>query len=243
MSELIDGPEVPAHSFDPAFELRDIHEADRYLSRELARTRSVRQASRLERELVRAKTVKKIPGGVTVRDYRGTGLCPPNGGRIDPQVFVQHIPVIRNVPGTGDIIVLADVLKAQRLAIQTATDAEGNVAIYSSLNRLCFHARGANFVSCGCEHMHYSTTERWTERQMRAAAYLAVRAEKTVGIPYSGGTLGRGAGVVVVRKTGHVSHKRVSAAAGFNDRSDPGSSFNWKHFYDLCRFFDKKGRF
>lgn len=191
---------------------------------------------------IQAKSVRKIPGGVTIRDYRGTGLCPPNGGRIRPLIFVQHIPVIRNKPGTEDLITLGRVLKQQGLAVQAGTDAEGNVAQYTRLDELCYHARGANSVSMGCEHMHYSISEEWTEAQMRAAAWLAHHASVSYGIPLQRAILGQGRPTKVQRR-GHTSHANQSAKAGFNDRSDPGPKFNYTHLYDLAKFYAKNRRF
>jgi hypothetical protein len=190
---------------------------------------------------VTARSVRRLTGGVTVRDYRGTGLCPPNGGAIHPVIFVQHIPVIRNVEGVGDLITLGNVLRAQGLAVQSGTDAEGNVALFTKMNELCWHARGANTISMGSENMHYGITEPWTERQYRAIAWLAVRAEKHYGIPIAGATLLSG-NPTRVAKRGHTSHKRQSAAAGYHDRSDPGPSFHFGHMYELARHPGHVGR-
>jgi hypothetical protein len=59
----------------------------------------------------------------------------------------------------------------------------------------------------------------------------------------SAGELTPGAGVVGVKRRGHTSHMNVSRLAGFNDRSDPGPGFSFKHLYELTRFFDKHHRF
>lgn len=190
------------------------------------------------------KTVREIPGmGGKVYDWRGTGLLPASGGQIRPLVFVQHIPVVPNVPGTADFQTLARVLRVQGLSLQSATDREGNVALYNRLDRLCWQARGANTVSCGCEHMHATTAESWSRRQLRAGAWLAYRAWRDYGIPPKGGKLGSGPGQVRVIERGHVSHKWVSSAAGFHDRSDPGPGFDWTYLYHCVRFYDAHHHF
>lgn len=192
--------------------------------------------------MIQARSVTHIKGGVTIRDYRDTGLCPANGGRITPVIFIDHIPVIRNKDGVGDLILLGQVLKQQGLAVQRGTDAEGNVAKYTDLNELCYHARGANTISAGAEHMHYGLSEPWTERHFRAAAYCAWEAWHYRGIPLQGAKLLPGNPTRVERK-GHASHKAQSAAAGFGDRSDPGPGFRFMHVYELARFYDKHRRF
>src|SRR5688500_6260000 len=122
-------------------------------------------------------SARRIPGmGGKVCDFRGTGLCPPNGGRIRPLVMVHHIPVVPNGQGLADFETLGRVLRNQGLAIQAATDAEGNVALYTRFDELCFGHRGANSFACGIEHMHMTVNEPWTEKQMRAAAWCAHRA-------------------------------------------------------------------
>jgi hypothetical protein len=199
--------------------------------------------------MIRAREIKRIPGmsktgsGGKLYDYRGTGLLPPSGGRINPLVGVEHIPVIRQMAGVEDFIVLANVLRAQGLSLQVATDGEGNVCLYNSLNVLCWQARGANAVSYGVEHMHLTVGEEWTERQFRAAALVMVRAHFNVGIPLRGGRLLPGPGLVRVQARGHVSHKAVSQAAGFNDRSDPGDGFRFAHCYELAEHFIRRGTF
>lgn len=193
--------------------------------------------------MAEARSVRRIRGGVQIYDYRGTGLCPPNGGVIRPLVYVHHIPVIKNAAGLSDIYALARVLKAQGLSVQHATDREGNIALFTPMNRLCYHARGANSVSAGCEHMHYSVTEPWSDRQMRAAAWLAVAAERSFGIPLHHAYLGSGNGTVRVGRRGHTTHEIVSAKAGYNDRSDPGDAFHRRRVYDLARYFKRYGRF
>lgn len=190
------------------------------------------------------KVRRRLKGAGTVFDWRGTGLLPPNGGRIRPLVMVEHIPVVRNVEGISDFITLANVLRAQGLSLQAATDREGNVALYNRLDALCFQARGANMVSCGVEHMHMTTSEPWTKRQLRASAWLWVLAERWEGIPLRGGSLGSGApGIATVRAKGHVTHKRVSAAAGFNDRSDPGPGYDFEYVKHCARYWKRRRTF
>lgn len=190
-----------------------------------------------------ARVIKGLRGAGTVFDYRGTGVLPPNGGRINPLIMVEHIPVVPNRPGTEDFLILARVLKQQGLSLQAATDREGNVALYNHLNRLCFQARGANQVSCGVEHMHMSTGEEWTKKQLRASAWLWQYAEREFGIPLRVARLSSGRGRVGVQRRGHTSHQRVSAAAGFNDRSDPGPKYDWEYVAKAARFFKEHGHF
>jgi hypothetical protein len=192
--------------------------------------------------------------GGKVFDYRGTGLCPPNGGRFRPLAFVNHIPVVEQLPGTADFEKLGRTLKAQGLSIQAATDAEGNVALFTRLDELCFGHLGANRVACGAEHMHATTAKVWTEQQMRAAAWLAHRAWRSFGIPPRRAILTPGAGhkegntfvldkPVGVKRRGHTSHQNVSALIGSFARTDPGPGFSFRHLYELTKFFDEHGRF
>lgn len=197
----------------------------------------------------RPHKVFSVPGmGGKVYDFRGTGLCPPasvNGGsvKIKPLVAVEHIPVVANRNGIDDFVALAGVLRVRGLAVQSATDSEGNVCRYTNLDDLCWQAKGANAVSCGTEHMHLTVGEAWTERQMRAAAWLAVLAFERQGVPLQNGSLIAGPGVVKVKQRGHVGHAYVSRAAGFNDRIDPGAGFERQHMYELARFFMRHRRF
>lgn len=187
--------------------------------------------------------LKQLKGAGKVFDYRNTGVLPASGGVIHPLIMVEHIPVIKNVPGQADFLTLARVLKDQGLSLQAATDAEGNVALYNPLNRLCFQARGANQVSCGVEHMHFSINEDWTRKQLCAAGWLWQLAEREFGIPMRIARIASGNGRVGVLKKGHTSHQRVSAAAGFNDRSDPGPKFDWEFVGKAARFFKSRGHF
>jgi hypothetical protein len=189
------------------------------------------------------KVIKEIRGMGKVCDWRTSPWTPANGGKITPLVFVQHIPVVPNVPGIGDFVTLRNVLVAQGLMVQTATDREGNVALYTPFDQLCWQARGANQCSTGCEHMHATTSEPWTRRQMRAAAWLAQLAERKHGIPCRGGNLDAGDGIVKVRARGHVTHEAVSKKAGYNDRSDPGPGFDWSYMWHCVEFFKQHGHF
>jgi hypothetical protein len=202
------------------------------------------------------RSVRTVPGmGGKVFDFRGTGLCPPNGDfRIRPLVFVHHIPVVENAHGLADFEKLGGILRGQRLAIQAATDAEGNVALFTRLDEFCNGHLGANHLACGAEHMHVTLDEEWTEEQMRAAAWLANRAWDSFGIPPRRAKLLPGDGFfgpdgfvltkpVGVQRRGHTSHKNVSAKIGSGQRSDPGPKFSFKHLYELTRFFHEHRRF
>lgn len=187
--------------------------------------------------------VKELKGAGTVYSLRGSGVLPPNGGRIRPLIMVEHIPVVPNVAGTSDFLLLAQVLRKQGLSLQAATDREGNVMLYNDLDTLCYQARGANQVSCGVEHMHMSTGEPWTKKQLRAAAWLWQYAEREHGIPLRIARIQAGNGTVGVLRRGHTSHQRVSAAAGYNDRSDPGPLFDWEYVRAAALFFKSHGHF
>lgn len=192
---------------------------------------------------VRAVSDRRIPGGVRILDYRGTGLCPPNGGRIRPLALVHHIPVIRQAPGREDGITLGRVLKQQGLAVQAGTDAEGIVFRYTNWTDLCYHAKGGNKVTLGIEHMHYTTSEPWTELQYRAAAWISYHVWNSLGIRPERAEITAGAGTIGVAKRGHTSHQTVAAKAGYHDRSDPGKGFAYGHLYELTRFYAKHKRF
>jgi hypothetical protein len=221
---------------DPSLEERDIHEADEALAAE-------EEAPETRAPRVSPRSTITVPGMGKVFDFRGTGLCPRSGGRIRPLIMVHHIPVVRNVAGVSDLTRLGEILRAQGLAIQAATDAEGNVALYTRFDELCFGHRGANQFGCGVEHMHMTVGEPWTEKQMRAAAWCAHRVWVSHGIPPRGAVITPGDRIVGVQRRGHTSHKNVSDNAGFRDRSDPGAGFNLAHLYELTRFFKKQGRF
>lgn len=192
------------------------------------------------------KRILTVPGmGGKVFDFRGTGLCPParGGQRIWPLVMVHHIPVVHQELGTGDFIRLAGILVGAGKSIQASTDAEGNVALFTHWHELCWGQRGANFLACGVEHMHFSTAKTFSEKQMRAAAWCAARVWMLFNIPPQRGILLPGNGVVRVQRRGHTSHMDVSKKAGFNDRSDPGPNFDYAHLYELTKFFREHNRF
>ena len=224
---------------DPELESRDIHEADEDIESEPLEEPAAAASGRIS-----PRSERTIPGmGGKVFDYRGTGLCNPNGGRMRPLVMVHHIPVVSNVSGTADFVTLGDILRGKGLAIQASTDAEGNVALFTRFDEFCFGHRGANQLGCGVEHMHRTVDEAWTEKQMRAAAWCAAQVWISHAIPPRGAVLLEGRPVVKVQRRGHTSHKTVSDLAGFNDRSDPGAGFKFAHLYELTRFFREHGRF
>lgn len=183
------------------------------------------------------KVLKEIPGAGKVYDWRDSSWTPTNGGPIRPLIFVQHIPVVPNIAGIADFVRLRDVLVAQGLMVHSATDREGNVAWFTPFDFLNYHARGANSFSCGCEHMHISTAEDWTERQFRAAAWLVNQAKNKHDIPAGNADLATGNGVVRVNDKGQCSHQRVSWAAGYNDRSDPGPGYDFGHVRELVIYY------
>ncbi len=178
----------------------------------------------------------------TVFDYRRETAS--NGGIIALRACVHHVPVIRNEPGRQDLDTLRRVLMAQGLMVQFGTDAEGNVAMYTKANRLCYHARGANSVACGIEHMHLTTGEPWSKRQMRAAGWIAQYLEREFGLPLRMADVEPGPGATVtIKRTGHTSHQQISRVAGFNDRSDPGQGFDYSEMFSAARYFKKHGHF
>lgn len=197
---------------------------------------------------IQARSIREIPGmgrGTSgkVYDYRGTGLCPPSGGRIRPLGMVHHIPVVRQAEGPADGVQLGRILKAEGLAIQAATDAEGNAFLYTRLDELCWGQRGANQIACGVEHMHYNVGEPWTDYQMRAAAWLANQLWQSYGVYPRTAVLIAGPGHVQFAKRGHTTHEEVSHKAGFNDRTDPGVGFKPLRLYELTRFYSLHHRF
>lgn len=193
---------------------------------------------------VAAKTSHAVSGMGRVYDWRGTGLLPPSGGRIVLSAFTHHIPVFPNKVGISDFYGLANVLRLQGLSLQFATDREGNVALFNDADALCWQAKGLNSLSCGCEHMHMTITESWTERQYRAAAWLAWWVHRNHGLPLQLGTLASaGAGLARVTRRGHVTHELVSNVAGFHDRIDPGKLFSRSHVFNLARFYEKHRSF
>lgn len=202
------------------------------------------------------RNVRTVPGmGGKIFDFRKTGLCPPNGGRIRPLVFVHHIPVVPNATGLADFESLGGILRAQGLAIQAATDAEGNVALFTRLDEFCNGHLGANQLACGAEHMHADLDEDWTEEQMRAAAWLSSRAWDSFDIKPRPAKLLPGDGFfdsagkfhltkpVGVKRRGHTSHEKVSAKIGSHQRKDPGPKFDFEHLFELTKFFHEHRRF
>jgi hypothetical protein len=182
----------------------------------------------------------------TVWDYRGETT--PNGGRIALRACVHHIPVIRNVAGRGDLDQLRQVLLDRRpptggLMVQFGTDAEGNIALYTRADRLCFQAKGANQVSCGIEHMHFLTSDPWTRKQLRAAAWIAQYLEREFDIPLQMAQVEPGNGVASIVRKGHTSHQHIAHMAGFNDRTDPGTGFDYEYMFHAAKFFKANGHF
>lgn len=187
--------------------------------------------------------LKAIPGMGSVYDWRLSSWTPTNGGKTTPRVFVHHIPVVPNQQGIGDFVTLRNVLVAQGLMVQSATDSEGNVALFTPFDQLCYQARGANAVSCGAEHMHMTLSEPWSRKQLRAAAWLVQLARRKHGIPERTAALGKGKGVVVVQRTGQTTHRAVSDAAGFFDRSDPGEGYDFEYVRHCVAYFEEHGDF
>jgi hypothetical protein len=229
---------------DLRHEARDIHEIDAILADDVkfatALSRHARAAPML-RAAAQPVQGKVIPGMGRVWDYRA--MTEPNGGRIVPQIFTQHIPVVRNVVGRADLDTLWRVLLAQGLMVQAATDAEGNVALYTSLDRLCYQARGANQLGPGVEHMHFGTSEEWTSKQMNAAAWLLARMKRNHGVPMYPAILTPGPGIVGYRRRGQTSHMEVSAKAGFHDRTDPGPGYVFSEIRERAIRFYRTGKF
>jgi N-acetylmuramoyl-L-alanine amidase len=224
---------------DPELETRDIHEADEDLE-----AGEPGEGEGAPRGQFTPRSERTVPGmGGKVFDFRGTGLCPPNGGRIRPLLLVHHIPVVPNMKGTVDFITLGNILRGEGLAIQASTDAEGNVALFTRFDEFCFGHRGANQLACGIEHMHKTVDEPWTEKQMRAAAWCSAQVFLSHGVAPRGGVMTPGHHIVGVKRRGHTSHMAVSDLAGFHDRKDPGAGFNFAHLYELTRFFVKHRRF
>jgi hypothetical protein len=188
------------------------------------------------------RVIKTVKGAGRVYDWRGTGLLPPNGGRIKLLIAIEHIPVVANKPGVTDFVALANVLNVQGLSLQTATDSEGNVALYNPLDALCYQARGSNSFSYGTEHMHMSVTEAWDRKQLNASAWIWQYAEREYGVPIQTARLGHGNPTPVWRK-GHTSHRTQSQMAGYNDRVDPGPGYDWTYVAHAAKFYKRHGTF
>ena len=178
----------------------------------------------------------------SVFDYRG--YTDPNGGPISLRACVHHIPVVRNAPGYADFDLLRQVLLAQNLMVQFSTDDDGNVALYTKADRLCWHARGANSNTCGIEHMHYTISEDWTKKQMRAAAWIAQYLEREFDIPLQMADVEpAGPGLTKIVRKGHTSHRQIARLAGYNDRVDPGPGFDYEYMFSAAKYFKQKGHF
>ncbi len=189
------------------------------------------------------KTLRIADGATsTIWDYRRETR--PNGGTIALRACVWHIPVIHDIAGRDDLDLLRRVLLDQGLMVHFGNDREGNIALYAKPNRLCFHARGANQVSCGVEQMHFGINDPWLRKQLRASGWIANYLEREFGIPLRMADLEPGgAGIAKVVRTGHTSHEMVSNMAGFNDRSDPGHGFDYDYVFHCARFFAEHGHF
>jgi hypothetical protein len=229
--------EAPMEEPSEALEQRDLHDGDRDAP-------LPGRDEEGDRDIARVLRTLKIQVDLESRvfDYRHS--TSPNGGRIALQACVHHIPVISQQRGRGDLDVLRRVLQNQGLMVQFGTDEEGNVAVYTAPNRLCFHARGGNAQTCGIEHMHFATSEGWLKKQFRAAAWIAQLLERQHGIPLRMAQVERaGSGRVQITRTGHTSHEEISRKAGFNDRSDPGRGFDYEQVFSAARFFKEHGHF
>jgi hypothetical protein len=228
---------------DELQETRDIHEIDAILADRDLLDQALKSVEGGASGMFRPEKHRQIKGMGAIWDYRA--FTQPNGGVIRPLVFVQHIPVIRQMSGREDLDVLWRVLRSQGLMVQNGTDGEGNVALYTPMNRLCFHARGVNSFSVGTEHMHATIGEDWSNKQLNAAAYLSHRAKEHHDVPRRRGKLGPGSGFATVRRRGHVTHASVSANAGFHDRSDPGVKYEalMREIEERSVHYSKRHRF
>lgn len=205
------------------YEERDIHEIDAIFEDEHLLKIALDSVRGGASGMFRPVKIKDIKGMGSIWDYRAFTI--PNGGKIRVLAAVEHIPVIRQMVGRADLDILWRVLVSQGLMVHNGTDGEGNVALFAPMDRLCFHARGANGLSVGTEHMHLTTLEDWGTKQLNAAAFLSHRMKIHHDLPRRHGALGAGSGLVTVRLRGHVTHEAVSRKAGFNDRSDPGDKY------------------
>lgn len=188
--------------------------------------------------------LRTIKGMGTIYDWRKSSWTPRSfSGNIPVLLFVHHIPVVPNMAGIADFVRLRDVLVAQGLMVQTTTDRDGNVGLFTPFNAGCYQAKGANSFSCGCEHMHLTIGETWTKKQLRASAWLVQRCNDKHGTPLSKARLASGSGVVRVVTRGQTTHKDVSHYAGYNDRSDPGSGYDFEYVAHCVRYFNQHGDF
>jgi hypothetical protein len=191
------------------------------------------------------KVVAEFAGMGKVYDWRESSWTPSNGGVISLLLYIDHIPVIPQMSGIKDFITLRNVLVAQGLMVHSSTDAEGNVAWFTPMNHLNFHARGANAFSAGGEHVHEDVEEIWTNRQLNAVSYMHWHMEDHWGVPATQARLARGNGIVRVLKKGDTTHKKEADFAGFHDRSDPGDKFELQRARILrgVRYFDEHRNF
>lgn len=189
------------------------------------------------------KTLRIAEGQTsTVWDYRG--FTSPNGGPINLQACVHHIPVVPNKPDHTDFDLLLQVLLAQGLMVQFSTDDDGNVAMFTRADRLCWQAKGGNMITCGIEHMHMTVGEAWTRKQIRAAAWIAQYLEREFDIPLQMANVEpAGPGLVRMVRKGHTSHQQVARLAGYNDRTDPGQGFDYEQMFSDAAYFKRKGHF
>lgn len=194
-----------------------------------------------------ARTIKRLRiagdgARSSILDYRG--FTPPNGGTIPLLACVHHIPVIRQMPGRQDLDAMRGILQRQGLMVQFGTDASGHIALYTRADRLCYHARGANSITCGIEHMHLTTGEWWSKKQLRAAAWCANYLRREFGVPLQMARVEPGGrGIARITRKGHTSHQQISAKAGYHDRSDPGRGFDYEYVFSAARFFARHGHF
>jgi hypothetical protein len=178
----------------------------------------------------------------SVFDYRG--FTSANGGTIPLRACIHHIPVVPNKAGHSDFDTLRRVLVDEGLMVQNSTDRDGNVALFTRANRLCYQAKGANSLSCGIEHMHMTTGEPWSKKQLRAAAWIAQYLEREFGVPLQMADVEpAGPGVVKFVRKGHTSHQQVSRLAGYHDREDPGQGFDYELMFGSAKFFQRHGHF
>lgn len=178
----------------------------------------------------------------SIYDYRQE--TPANGGVIKLQGCVWHIPVIRQMDGREDLDALRRILMDKDLMVQFGTDGEGNVALYTRANRLCYQARGANAISCGVEQMHLTVGDPWSKKEFRAAGWIMQYLEREFGIPLQMADVEPGGfhQAKFVRK-GHTSHEQISRMAGYNDREDPGDGMDYEYCFHCARFFGTHGHF
>ena len=241
--QVVSDPYEPAEdaevqAFDAELEARDLHEGDEAGAWERA------MAGATERDVATVLKTLQIAENQTSKifDYRGS--TSPNGGRIDLRACVHHIPVINNVDGRPDIDLLRQVLLDRGVMVQFGTDAVGNVAVFARANRLCFHAKGANSITCGVQHLHLAVGDPWSRKQVRAAAWIAQFLEREFDIPLRVADVEpNGPGRVQIMRKGHTTHRKISHEAGFDDRIDPGAGFDFERVFAAARFFSKHGHF